>query len=199
MAVVVVTLHGGFLDGSVHALDLAVGPGVIGFGQTMFDSTAKTDAVEGMTTEASRWSSAVPGQVGELNTVVGQHGVDAIGNGRNQRFQKRGSSAHVCAFDQFNKGELRGTVDSHEQIEFAFSGANLGQVDMEVADRVALELLPVGLAAFHFRKTADAMPFQATMQRRTGQPGNGGLEGIETVVQRQQGVSAKSNDNCLFF
>ena len=44
-----------------------------------------------------------------------------------------------------NEGELRGAVDCHEQIEFALSGANLGQVDMEVADRVAPELFLLGL------------------------------------------------------
>jgi hypothetical protein len=124
--------------------------------------------------------------------------VDAIGDGCNQCFKKRGGSSHIGAFDQFNEGELRGAVDGHEEMEFAFGSAHLGQFDMEVADGVVLEFLPVGLAAFHFRKTADTVPLQTTMQRRTGQPGNGGLEGIETVIQRQQGVFAKGNDNCLF-
>src|SRR5580704_8083386 len=70
---------------------------------------------------------------------------------------------------------------------------------MEVADRVALELLPIRLVTFHFRQTADTVALQTTMQRRTAQPGNGSLERIQTVVQRQQGVFAKGNNNCLFF
>jgi hypothetical protein len=48
----------------------------------------------------------------------------AIGNGCNQRFKEGGSNSHVGAFDQLNEGELRGAVDGHEEIEFAFSSAN---------------------------------------------------------------------------
>ena len=38
MAVLVVALHSGFLDGSVHAFDLSVGPGMVGFGEAVIDA-----------------------------------------------------------------------------------------------------------------------------------------------------------------
>ena len=38
MMTVVVALHGGFLDGSVHALDLAVRPGMVGLGKPVIDA-----------------------------------------------------------------------------------------------------------------------------------------------------------------
>src|SRR5215470_6625761 len=38
MTVVMVALDGGFLDGAVHSLDLAIGPGMIDFGETVLDA-----------------------------------------------------------------------------------------------------------------------------------------------------------------
>ncbi len=65
---------------------------------------------------------------------------------------------------QLDEGELRGAVDSHEQMELALLGSDLGDVDMEVADRVALELALVGLAAVKLRQPADPMALKAAMQ-----------------------------------
>ena len=78
VAVVVVALNGGFLDGAVHALDLSVGPRMIGLSQAMVDALPKTDPIKRVTTKTGGRALTVLGQVGELNAVVGQHGVDAI-------------------------------------------------------------------------------------------------------------------------
>ena len=48
MVFVVVGPQGGFLDGAVHALDLAVGPKMVGFGHTLIDVVAGTGDFEGM-------------------------------------------------------------------------------------------------------------------------------------------------------
>ena len=79
---------GGFLDGPVHPFDLSVGPGMVGLGQTVVDPITKTDAIEGMSTPSSRKSSTVLRQIGELNSVVGEHGVDAVRNGFDERFEE---------------------------------------------------------------------------------------------------------------
>jgi hypothetical protein len=60
MGVVEVSLHRSVLDGSVHALDLPVSPGMVGFGQPVFDSMNETKSVEGMATEARSCSLPVP-------------------------------------------------------------------------------------------------------------------------------------------
>ena len=52
MGVVEVAFDGGVFDGSIHALDLSVGPGMIGLSPPMFDLMKKTEPVEGMATEA---------------------------------------------------------------------------------------------------------------------------------------------------
>lgn len=44
--VIVVALDGGLLDGPVHSFDLAVGPGMIGLGEPVFDAVFATGAVE---------------------------------------------------------------------------------------------------------------------------------------------------------
>ncbi len=43
-----VTLDGCFLEGSVYALDLPVGPRMVGLGEAVFDSLKVTEPVEGM-------------------------------------------------------------------------------------------------------------------------------------------------------
>ena len=48
VAVVVVALDGGVLEGSVHALDLTIGPRVIGLGQAVLDVVLAADPVEHM-------------------------------------------------------------------------------------------------------------------------------------------------------
>jgi len=94
-------------------------------------------------------------------------------------------------------GALRpaGVVDGHEEIELAFAGAHFGQIEVEVADGIAVELLPSGFCALHLRQTADTMPFQTTMKGITGQLRDRGFERIETVVERQQRVLAKGDDD----
>ena len=85
MAVVVVALNRGFFDGAVHTLDLAVSPGMIGFGKSMVDAMQQTDPVEGMAAKAGGWSLSILWKISELDTVVGEHGMDAIRNSGNQR------------------------------------------------------------------------------------------------------------------
>lgn len=66
---------------------------------------------------------------------------------------------------------------------------------MEEADRIAVELLLPGLVSLHLRQPADAMPFQAAVQRGASQLSNRGLQGLQIVIERQQSVLAKRNDD----
>ena len=65
---------------------------------------------------------------------------------------------------EFDIGELAGAIDGDEEIELAFGGLHLGDVDMEVADRVALELLLGRLVALDLGQAADAVALQTAMQ-----------------------------------
>ena len=54
---------------------------------------------------------------------------------------------------QLGEGELRGSIDGDQEIEPALCGADFGDVDMEVADRVGLELALYALSVRDLRKT----------------------------------------------
>jgi hypothetical protein len=47
---------------------------------------------------------------------------------------------------KLNEGELGGAVDSDVEVKLAFFGTDLGDVDVEVADRVDLKLELSGLS-----------------------------------------------------
>src|SRR5258708_33489829 len=69
---------------------------------------------------------------------------------------------------------------------------------MEVADRIALELLPSRLAAaFQLRQPADAMPLQTAMQRGTGQMRDRCLQSVEAIIEGQQSMPAEATINRL--
>jgi hypothetical protein len=65
---------------------------------------------------------------------------------------------------QLGEGELRGPIHCHVQVELAFFCAELGDVDMEVANRIALEGLLGGLVAGDLGQAADPVTLQAPMQ-----------------------------------
>jgi hypothetical protein len=127
IAVVVVALNRGLFDGAVHALDLAVGPGMVRFGKSVVDAEPKTDPVEGMAAKAGGWSLSILWKISELDAVVGEHGMNAIRNCSDQRFEESRSSLHVST----HESELRSAVDSHEEVELAFRGTHFGQIDMK--------------------------------------------------------------------
>jgi hypothetical protein len=186
-------LDGRVLDGAVHPLDLSVGPGVLYLGEPVLDAMLITHAIEDVFEGV-----AIADPVGELDAVVCQHDVDGVGNGCDQIAQELGGH-HLAGLPmEFRTGELGGTIDGNEQIELAFCGLHLGDVDMEVADRVALELLLRRLVAFDIRQATDAMALQTAMEGRAGQVRNGRLQRIEAVVERQQRVPPKGDDHRLF-
>ena len=126
----------------------------------------KTDPVKGMSAKAGGWPFAVLRQVGELDSVIGEHGMDAIGNRFDKGLEKGSGGLHVGLFYKLDRDELGGAIDGDQEVKLAFRGTYFGQIDMEETDRISVEFLPSGLAAFDFRQPADAMPFQTTMQRR---------------------------------
>ena len=140
-----------------------------------------TNAIEGMSTPSCRKPSTVLRQIGELDSVVGEHGVDAIRNGFDECFEEGCGRLHIGLFNEFDHSELRGPVDGHEEVELALGRSHFGQIDMEEADRIDVEPLLPGLVSLDLRQPADAMPFQSTVQRGASQLRNRGLQGVESL------------------
>ena len=64
-----------------------------------------------------------------------------------------------------DEDELAGAVDSHIQVQLAFGSPHFGDVDVEVANGVCLELLLRFLVSRHFGQSADPVALQTAVQR----------------------------------
>ena len=98
----------------------------------------------------------------------------------------------MVARAELHKGEFARAIDGDKEIELAFGGLDFGDVDVKIADRIGLELLLGGLVAFDLRQPGDAVALQAAMQRRTRKMRDRRLQGVEAIVERQQGVPRKA-------
>ena len=83
MRLVIITLHGGFLDGAVHALDLTIGPGMTDLGQPVLDAESVTQTIKRDCPVSFRAFA-----LGELNAVVREDGVDFVRHGFDQVIEK---------------------------------------------------------------------------------------------------------------
>ena len=96
---------------------------------------------------------------------------------------------------QLSEGELRGPIDGDEEVEPTLRGAHFGNVDVEVADRVGLELALYALPVLDVWEPRDAMSLQAAVQGRASQVRDRRLKGIQAIIERQQRMLAKGNDD----
>ncbi len=89
--------------------------------------------------------------------------MDGVGGSGHQAAQELGRHHLARLLVQLRVGELGGAVDGHEEIELALGGLHLGDIDVEVPDRIGSELLANRLVAFDLRQVADPMALQAAM------------------------------------
>ena len=87
--------------------------------------------------------------------------MDLIASSRDRSFAGQGGGPSRL-LKQSDEGELAGGMDSYIEVELAFSGLDLSDVDVEIADWI--ELFLRRLAAFDLRQSADAVVLKATMQ-----------------------------------
>ena len=155
MAVVMKPFDRRVLDGAVHPFDLAVGPWMVGLGQPVLDAVGLADHVE------AHWPGvdavSVLGLLRELDSVVGQDGVDLIGHSLEHVLQELPSRLSVSRVNELGDSELGRPVDANEQVELALGGLHLGNVDVEEPDGIPLELLALRLVTFDIRQARDAM------------------------------------------
>lgn len=107
--------NGGLPDGAVHAFDLAIDPGMLGFGEAMVDIVAAESCLESMGAEALSsfpapfdvWSRrADVASSGEVSAVVGQYGMDFVGNGLDQFVKEVGCGSAGGLSEQSRESEL---------------------------------------------------------------------------------------------
>src|SRR5215207_4099064 len=108
--------------------------------------------------------------------------MDLVRHGLDQGPQKVRGRVPGCFRLQLGEGKLRSSVDRDEQVELAFFRPDLGNVDVEVADSVIREALRLWLVSLYTGQAADAVPFEAAVQRRSGQVRGRRLKPVEVVV-----------------
>jgi len=164
VAVVVKAFDCGFLNGAVHPLNLAVGRRMLDLGETVLDAVLAAAHVEHMRHLAGSRATGIARRKSELDPIVGENSMDLVGDSCDQGHEECGCRGPARLPNQLYERELAGAINGNLEIELAFSGLNLSNVDMEIADRVSLELLPVDLVALHLRQPRDTMALQAAMQ-----------------------------------
>ena len=136
MGLVMIALNGGLLERAVHPLDLSIPirPGMVRLGEAVINAVLSAHAVEDMDTR-----ELVLLAVGELDAVIGQHRMQLVGHGLDEIAEKLGCDHLGRSGMQFGVSELARAVDGHEQVELPLFGSNLGDVDVEVAQRIRPE------------------------------------------------------------
>ncbi len=159
VGVVVEAPDGCVLDGAVHSLDLAVGPGMPWLGQSVINVGEGAGVFKRVRSERLTLHDHLADfgggpdftlRIGEVDAVVGQNGVDFVGHRLDQAAQEVGRGACCCLCVQLGEGELACAVDGDEEVELALGSLYLGDVDMEVADGVGLEGFLGRLVALDF-------------------------------------------------
>ena len=125
VSIVMVALDGRFLDRAVHALDLAIGPGMLDLGQPMFDAILLAAHIEHMCHVSCRRAIRVARGESELDPIVGENRVDLVGDSRDQSFEEGRGGGPSRLPDQLHEGELAGAIDGDVEVELAFSGLEL--------------------------------------------------------------------------
>lgn len=106
---------GGFLDGSIHSLDLTIGPGWFRFGQPMIHVVLRAGEVESMGAEEFASfdgffdlgdSGAAAARYGEVDAVVGENRMDLVGRGRDETAKEVGGNLGRRFLMQFDKGDF---------------------------------------------------------------------------------------------
>ena len=105
---VMVALEGGFFEGAVHALVLAIGPWGYRSGQSALPAVFPTDTVK---TVPARQELVRLGR--ELYPIVGQYGQQFIGRLVEHTSQKISRHYPFGAWIQFGKSCFAGAVDGH--------------------------------------------------------------------------------------
>ena len=144
MIVIVEALDGGLFDGSVHSLDLPISPRVFHFGEAVlnaiFPAHTFEDVLKGI---------AVSAPVGELDAVICEYRMQFVWHRCDHIAQELRRSHFVGRRMEFSYREFGCPVDGYEEIELALGSLDLGNVDMKVTDRIALEPLLGRLVPLH--------------------------------------------------
>ena len=80
----------------------------------MLDAVVSAGLAKGVDAVSRDPAIADARQIGELEAIIGEHGVKSVGHGGNQGLQETRGGWSIGFLVQLDKGELAGPVDRHE-------------------------------------------------------------------------------------
>src|SRR4051794_32359799 len=98
--VVVIAFDGCVLDRAVHSFDLAVGPGMIDLGESVFDTVLAATQSEHVRHIWRVRPICVSRRQPELDAIIGEHRMDFVGNGFDQGDQEGRCGNAIGLFGQ---------------------------------------------------------------------------------------------------
>jgi len=162
-------MNGGFFDGTAHAFDLVIGPGVVRFGQAVIDTGLGAGEIEGVSPELfaagddgfdfDRGRAHVPSL---MKCVPLSVSTLCILQGLDQAAQDVSTGTPRCLFMHFDECELGHTIGGHKHVRLAILGSHLDDVDVDVAGRVFHEPL-FRFVALDDRQQADVMALEQSV------------------------------------
>ena len=135
--------------------------------------------------EAAAGAVPVLGQVGKSHALVGEDGVDLIGEDLHGVLDDGRALRLARAIVELDVGELGNPVDGEEHDELAVAVAQLAAVDVDVADLAGLEQFAL-LFGLLDRRPGDAVALQASVQGAATEVGDRVSQATQDIVQRQQ-------------
>ena len=175
------TFDGRLLDCPIHSLDLDIGPRMVWLGPAVLDPTCLADHVQAHLPRICSVPGA--GLLGDLDAVVSQDRMGAIGHCLEQMLGKVPRGLEICLVHELSDCKLTGPINANKEMELALHRLNFGDIDMKshlsaaccacrATDGVTLELLALWFVTLDIWQARDAMTLKATMQHRPGQMRN---------------------------
>jgi hypothetical protein len=98
-------------------------------------------------------------------------------------------------FNELGHSKFVRAVESDEEMDLALGRLHVCGINVKEPDRIALELLAPRLVPCQIREVRNSIPLQAPVQRGACQLCDSRLQGMDTIVQRQQRMTPEC-DHC---
>jgi len=189
-------------EAAIEALDHAVGLRVKGADQAMGNPTLGADAIEGVLAGrlVVRLGRFVDGKaVGELGTVVGQHGMDGEREAVEKVLEKAGGGGGAAIGQDFEIDKAGGAVDGDIGVAAAAVERRQGfDVDVDEAGR-RRGVKGGGRGRFLGKAGGNAVPLQTAVNGAARQLGvDASPHRLDDVVERQRQAAAQFDDQGFF-
>jgi hypothetical protein len=130
MGLVIVCCDRGFLEGAMHALHLAIGPGMLGFGQPMGDGVCITDSCQDVFE-----GICILLPIRKPDAIIGELGVKCVRHRRNAMAQDLCRHRLDGLRVELGRRERRRAVEGDTPVSRACFGTHLGTSDVAGARR----------------------------------------------------------------